>query len=284
MAAILSEYEPPCSLTISIVLFQQDTQLLIDGINSLGQAVSAALEAHKLSSARLVLVDNNPAPHFSDNLKQWTGSVQAPFSCAEWLAGHGNIGYGRGHNLAILRSDSNYHLILNPDVILAPDTLSLAVDFMQRHLQTGVLAPAVSRPDGSPEYLCKRYPALFDLLLRGFAPCWLQQLFRDRLQHYEMRDLIDDKILWDVPLVSGCFMLCRGPLLRELGGFSQDFFLYFEDYDLSLRIARQARTVYVPSVRIIHYGGQAARKGWRHIGFFIRSAIRFYNRHGWRFW
>ena len=45
------------------------------------------------------------------------------------LAGHGNVGYGAGHNLALPYVESDYHLILNPDVELAPDSLLAAVIF-----------------------------------------------------------------------------------------------------------------------------------------------------------
>ena len=240
------------------------------------------MNARIISAARLIFIDNSY--NFIQSSKL-IDSLRLPFIDIKWITGHGNIGYGRGHNLAIQNSNSDYHLILNPDVILAADAVSLAVEFMEQHIDAGVLAPSVTNSEGSPEYLCKRYPALIDLALRGFAPKWLQRLCYRRLAYYEIRDLIGtDTVIWDVPLISGCFMFCRGSLLRDLAGFNQIFFLYFEDYDLSLRAARNARTVYVPSIRIIHYGGQAARKGWRHIGFFARSAVRFYNQHGWRIW
>jgi len=45
---------------------------------------------------------------------------------------------------------------------------------------------------------------------------------------------------------------------------------------------RVTTTAYVPTVRIIHYGGGAARKGWRHIDSFVRSGMRFYRKHGWK--
>ena len=66
------------------------------------------------------------------------------------------------------------------------------------------------------------------------------------------------------------------------GGFDPSFFLYFEDYDWSMRLARVTTTAYVPSVRIVHYGGEAARKGWRHVESFVRSGVRFYRKHGWK--
>jgi len=91
-------------------------------------------------------------------------------------------------------------------------------------------------------------------------------------------------VVWDVPLVSGCCMLFKGPVLSKVRGFSPDYFLYFEDYDISLRVAQTARTVYVPAVRITHFGGHAASKGWRHIQLFLRSALTFFRQHTWQWY
>jgi GT2 family glycosyltransferase len=88
--------------------------------------------------------------------------------------------------------------------------------------------------------------------------------------------------VFDVPIVSGAFMFFRGSVLRRLGGFSDDYFLYFEDFDLSLRAAEVCRIAYVPSVRITHFGGDAAGKGIRHVSLFMKSACTFYRQHGWR--
>ena len=86
---------------------------------------------------------------------------------------------------------ADYQLVLNPDVELASDALVNAVRWLDAHPDVGAVAPAVTRPDGTPEYLCKRYPAVFDLFLRGFAPRFVRRLFRRRLDRYEMRDRID---------------------------------------------------------------------------------------------
>jgi hypothetical protein len=97
-----------------------------------------------------------------------------------------------------------------------------------------------------------------------------------------MRDLPDAGVATGIPIATGCFMLARGEMLRRLGGFSPEFFLYFEDFDLSLRLGRLADIAYVPQVRIVHAGGHAAGKGWAHRRMFIRSAVTFFRRHGWR--
>jgi GT2 family glycosyltransferase len=73
-------------------------------------------------------------------------------------------------------------------------------------------------------------------------------------------------------------------VLQRLDGFDPRYFLYFEDYDLSLRTGRIARIVYVPAVRIVHFGGGAADKGFQHIRLFAASAWRFFGTHGWRLW
>ena len=77
-------------------------------------------------------------------------------------------------------------------------------------------------------------------------------------------------------------MLLRGAAMRAVGGFDEDYFLYFEDYDLSLRLAREGRLLFDPAVRIVHHGGYAAQKGLHHIRLFVRSGVRFFRRHGWR--
>ncbi|WP_404980359.1 hypothetical protein [Caballeronia sp. LZ019] len=115
--------------------------------------------------------------------------------------------------------------------------------------------------DGSQQYLCRRYPALADFFIRGFLPRSLRNPFQNRLARYEMRDVIGDKaIVWDPPIVSGCFMLFRTEVLKKLNGFDPRYFLYFENYDLSLRAHDVARVAYVPSVRVLQEG---ARIHWR---------------------
>ena len=79
-------------------------------------------------------------------------------------------------------------------------------------------------------------------------------------------------------------MLARAEVLRALGGFSSRYFLYFEDFDLSLRLGRIAAIAYVPAVRIVHLGGEAARKGRLHQRLFLRSALTFFGSHGWKLW
>jgi hypothetical protein len=279
--ALLTGGEPrPVTVSISIVTYGGDTTQLRGTVHWLSLAAGSLCSGGS-KAGQFILVDNGPyganrGEMLAGLLGDWPGG-------AEVLSGHGNVGYGHGHNLAIVRCHADYHLVLNPDVELAPDALAEALAFMDQYPECGLLAPAVRDDDGALQYLCKRLPTVLDLLLRGFAPVWLRRRFGARLDRYEMRDLINERdLVWDPPIVSGCFMLFRTEVLKRLGGFDPKFFLYFEDFDLALRAGEVARIAYVPSVRIIHHGGGAARKGMRHVRMFVVSAVRFFNKQGWR--
>lgn len=270
-------------LGIAIVTYAPDLPVLAETLARLRRALAHARRQGTLAEARLTLVDNGPGTQWRNRL-QTLLEAMGESATTELLSGHGNIGYGAGHNLALGRHDLEFHLILNPDALLEEDALSAGLVFLTAHPEAGLLTPAVWDEKGRRQYLCRRYPAVLDLALRGFAPAGLRHRFQARLERYELRDRIGEVIYWDPPLVSGCFMLCRRDALVRVGGFHPDYFLYFEDYDLSLRLARHTRLAYVPAVRIIHLGGHAARKGSRHVGLFLRSAVIFFNRHGWRWW
>jgi GT2 family glycosyltransferase len=177
---------------------------------------------------------------------------------------------------------SDFHLVLNPDVELETDALRAGLSFLARNRDVVLVSPKVYGRGGEQEFLCKRYPSVLVLLLRGFAPRCVQRLFRRRLAAYEMRDVCGGDRPVEVGIASGCFMLMRTPVLLEEGGFNERFFLYFEDFDLSLRLEHKGRLVFEPAMRIVHHGGYAASKGWQHLRYFVSSGVMFFNRHGWR--
>lgn len=265
-------------LSISIVTYHTAQPLLEELWGSLVVAAERAAAAGACDGFKLILVDNAE----SDDRAVRDFVARHDDARVELHAGHGNIGFGAGHNLALHQTDSDYHLVLNADVKLAADSLTEALRFMEAHPECGLLAPAVYDGQGRQQFLCKRYPAVLDFFLRGFAPGWLRRRFGKRLERYELRDLVRETVLWDPPVVSGSFMFFRTSVLKRLGGFDTRFFLYFEDFDLTLRAAKISRVAYVPSVRIVHYGGNAARKGFGHVRMFIAAAFRFYRKNGWK--
>ncbi|OYD76169.1 UNVERIFIED_ORG: hypothetical protein BDU10_1241 [Burkholderia sp. CF145] len=266
-------------LSVSVVVYRPDVQQLAQTLTSLAGAYDALRESHPASTLDLCLVDNGGLPDMTAALD----ALRAQGATCSVIAGQGNVGYGRGHNLAIERVASRYHLVLNPDIDLDRQALVRAVEFFESHSQVGLLSPRIGDDEGHIQYLCRRYPTLLDLFIRGFLPARVRRFFARRLARYEMQDLINERdIVWDPPIVSGCFMLFRTNVLKNLAGFDPRYFLYFEDYDLSLRTHEVARIAYLPAMRVLHHGGGAARKGSAHIRMFAASAFKFFNRFGWK--
>jgi GT2 family glycosyltransferase len=276
----------PSSLQISIVTHRPDTRLLERTLRKLALAIGAAREDGALRTVHLALIDNSGDRAVAERIIA-LGKARFADSGVHviYLHGHANIGYGAAHNLVLHGTGADYHLVLNPDVELAADALANAVRWLDEHPEVGALAPSVHGPDGARQYLCKRYPAVFDLFLRGFAPVFVKRMFRRRLARYELRDKIGvdpPREVLGVPALSGAFMLVRRDAIDRTGGFDPRFFLYFEDFDWSVRLNKITRTAYVPSVQVVHHGGNAAAKGFAHVRWFVRSGRRFYRKHGWR--
>lgn len=275
------------TVSTSIVTYYPEQAEFEHVIAHLASAVERARDSLEtiLGGVSLTIVDNSCNSAAFECIQRCVKDHQAGFGGnVSALKSSTNTGFGAGHNVAIAKAESTYHLVLNPDVLLKPDALEGAIRFMQDNADVGMLAPRVFTPDGKQSYLCRRYPSVFDLILRGFAPCWLKRRFRKRLDHYEMRDVTQSEPVLDIPIASGCFMLFRTELLRRLGGFDERYFLYFEDYDICMRMHGIASIAYVPSVDITHSGGNTAGKGSRHIAIFVTSAVRFFSRWGWKWW
>ena len=264
----------PLRLSISLVCYRSDPQLLQRTLTSLQQSLQAVAVP---VAAQLTVIDNGQEPTSLRQLLDSCGWQQA-----QLIANKSNSGFGSANNQAICTADSDLHLILNPDVELAVDTLQTAIAYLDQHPAVVAVSPSCRNAALEQESLCKRYPPLSVLLVRGFAPRWIKQWLQASLARYECRDLLARDKPLAVPLISGCFMLCRTSALREVGGFDEHYFLYFEDFALSLALSAKGELHHVPASHIVHHGGNAARKGWRHIGWFLRSACRFYQQYGWR--
>ncbi len=276
-----SAAQSPASLSISIVLFHSDLVLLQTLLQSLAVAVDTAQTAGDLNQVALTLVDNSNDEAYHRELQEVVDS-SAMVPAPKLVANPDNPGFGAGHNQVITASSGDYHLVLNPDVVLEPDALRTGVQWLEANPQVQLLSPFVASPSGQQEYLCKRYPSVWVLLLRAFAPAMVKRRFDRSLAAYEYRDACSGDAPADIELASGCFMLARTRAMQSVGGFDEAFFLYFEDFDLSLRLAESGRLMYLPAMRIVHHGGYAASKGMKHIRLFMAGGARFFSRHGWR--
>lgn len=284
---MIPEAQTAITLSVSVVLHDSDLDLLRSTLTSLETSIAAARAAGLLASASVRLLDNASPPEYRSALEtlvqelraSWGGHVELSLAL-----GRDNPGFGAGHNRAQAQcreqAGADHVLILNPDVYLEENALSEGLAYLHTTERVVALSPHCTRPDGSREYLCKRYPSLPVLLLRGFGGSFLRNCFAGAMHRYEYRDLPEAPA--PVVLLSGACLLCRASAFIAVDGFDEAFFMYFEDFDLCRRLDAHGELHYLPAMRIRHHGGFAARKGWRHRLWFFRSALRFFHRHGWR--
>ena len=272
----------PVRLSVSMVTYNSSYDLLCKTVDGLYRALCFARDQGMPVQVQLLVVDNSQDEAYRAPVRDlmYTDAEQKFDTVDFWHPGS-NIGYGAAHNQALERSDSEFHLILNPDVEMDENTLYTGLRFLQTQPDVAMVSPRATNANGQVQYLCKRYPSVLVLCLRAFAPEFIKDWFRSYLSSYEVRDNCGNGVAADVPLVSGCCMYARTDALRAVSGFSDQFFMYFEDFDLSMRLHPVGRLVYLPTMHIVHHGGYSARKGLRHISMFVQSGWKFFQRHGW---
>jgi len=253
-------------VSASIVVYKNDPEEVASAVRSV---LSAPLRV------RCTVVDNSPT----------TALRQCVTDCgATYIYVGGNLGFGRGHNLA-MRSDceaSEYHLVLNPDVHFAQDIPAILYRFLNDNPDIGLVMPRIRYPDGSEQQLCKQIPAPIDLISRRFGGAIGRSIFAKQLSRYELRDL-DMSVAREIPCLSGCFMFIRSETLREVGFFDERYFMYMEDVDLCRRIGSKYKTVFFPEVAVTHGYAKGSYIDRKLLKYHLRSALRYFWKWGWIF-
>ncbi len=271
-------------VSISIVTFRSDVGLFRTLSESLVCALQQARLAFPVEADLIVVINDTREADVAaiEGVVECWRAVASPHVRWRVLKGHGNIGYGAGQNRALKTVSSDYHLILNPDVFLEQNALLEGLRYLNEHAEAAMLVPQGFDPHNEYARLSKRHPSLFVLLLRALAVRGSDGVLGRRVAQYTYGGELPCDAPKSVTLASGCFMLCRTDALKKVDGFDERYFLYFEDYDLSLRMKNYGAIVELPKARITHYGGHTARRDLRRVVHFIRSGVRFFNRYGWR--
>ena len=265
-------------LSTSIVLYACDQALLAEVIGTLARA---CLNSKRTLLCTLDLVNNKPDDRYIAAVAALARSASSAALRIELVEAGRNGGYGAGNNLSIRRHpDSDFHLVLNPDVLLADEAIANALDFLDANPDVGLLTPQVRGLDGRLHHLCKRHPTLLDMVLRSVPTPGLNRLFARRKLHYEMRDHDYGSVIRPVPYPTGCFMLFRRSVLDRIGGFDEGYFLHYEDADIGRAVSLVSQTAYVPSVVVQHKWSRDSHKSWRMRWITIKSGLRYWRKWG----
>ncbi|WP_211170991.1 glycosyltransferase family 2 protein [Bacillus sp. DNRA2] len=228
------------------------------------------------SRFRFVIFDNHSSNEYTEKLKNYEDFADITFY-------HENNGFGFGHNYNLLNAKEEFFLIFNPDIILKREDLLRMLDNMEKDPTISLLVPKVLNPDGTAQHLMRDRVSVFDYALRFIPFKFVKNMFAKRLSSYELRSIPNDRFV-DIRIGSGCFMLIRNNAFKDVNGFDDRYFMYFEDYDLCLELKkRQMRIVYTPFSNVVHYYERGAHKNSRLFKIFIKSMIKFFNKWGWKF-
>lgn len=220
----------------------------------------------------LYIVDNAPGDAVCQRLMWQCPGLQ-------YRAQNRNLGYGGGNNVVLPELHSQYHIICNPDVTFDSTLLRKMAQYMELNKDCAILTPRVFNADGTEQFLPKRTPTLRYLL--GGRLEKLPGPFRAWRSEYTLRDA-NIEVPTSVEFATGCFMMIRTGLLRQLGGFDPQFFLYHEDSDLSRRALRLGNIVYHPQLIVTHDWQRASAKGFRNACRHLRSTCRYFRKWGWQ--
>ena len=171
-----------------------------------------------------------------------------------------NLGFGAANNVGIEMARGEYILLINPDTIVQENTLREMISFMEAHPAAAFAGCKILNPDGSFEPASKRgFPSPWSSFCRVFG---LSRLFpRSRLFGGYNLTHLDPDTTSRVDALSGCFMFCRGEILKRLKGFDTDFFMYGEDLDLCFRAKELGGEIhYHPGTSIMHLKGESTRR------------------------
>jgi GT2 family glycosyltransferase len=229
--------------------------------------------ASKQLNVEILVVDNNS----QDGSKEY---ITARFPNINYIYNNENLGFSKANNQAIALSKGPYTLILNPDTIIAEDTLQKCMAFMASNQDAGGIG--VPMYDGKGMFLreSKRSlptPRVAFYKISGFASLFphsrkFAQYHLGHLSQFETHE---------VDILSGAFMFMRKAVLDQIGYFDESFFMYGEDIDLSYRVQLAGyKNYYLSETSIIHFKGESTKKGsLNYVIVFYKAMEIFANKH-----
>ena len=196
--------------------------------------------------------------------------ISRDYSWVHLINNRENLGFSKANNIAIRQAQGEYILLLNPDTVVAEETLKGVIDFMDQHPKAGGAGVRMHNADGTLAPESRRAiptPFVAARKMLGFT------------KRYYMSYLS-----WDAPakieVVSGAFMLLRHKAIYEVGMLDEDFFMYGEDIDLSYRLLQGGWQNWYLPYDIVHYKGQSTSKSdFRYVHVFYQAMLIFFHKH-----
>ena len=179
-------------------------------------------------------------------------------------------GFGANHNSAFKHCTTPFYCVLNPDIVLREETFGRLLACLE-YTKAAVAGPRVLSPTGEQEDNWRRFPTVFSLCLKavGHDITIMKQADKDF-------PLFPD---W----IAGMCMMFDAKHYRDLDGFDESLFLYYEDVDICARLWRKGLAVAASSkATVIHNARRASRREWQHMKWHACSMAKYLKRYSFK--
>ena len=236
--------------------------------DKISPTIESVLENTKGVDFTLYVVDNGSADGTAD-------FIEAKYPDVTVIKAK-NDGFGAGHNKVMSFIDSDYHVVINPDILLKDDVITELALYAQEHEDVGLLSPQIRFEDGRLQMLGKRNPSV-----RFLGSHWLHKSEKPSktMIKYCMLDMPEDKP-FEISNATGCFMFFRTKVFVELGGFDERFFMYLEDCDIARRVSRKCKALYYPMATVYHLWERESKKSKKLLLIHIQSILKYFLKWG----
>ena len=254
-------------MQVSIIIVNYNVRHFLE------QCLHAVYHAIQGLSAEVLVIDNAS----TDGSLEY---LQPLFPQVQFIALQDNLGFAKANNHAAKLAKGQHLLFLNPDTLLAEDSVQKMLALMEAKPQAGALG--VRMLDGAGQFLPESKRAFPELIpaffkLTGFARLFPRSAF---FNAYALGHLNENQN-HPVDVLAGACMLVRRDLFQQLNGFDEQFFMYGEDIDLSYRIKQAGyQNWYCADTSIIHFKGESTRKGSsNYVQLFYKAMQQFVRKH-----
>lgn len=244
-------------ITASIVTHNNSDTIL--------DAVSSILKHTKNLYFTLYISDNHSTDETIDILKDINSDRLVI------IENKSNNGFSYGHNVILDIIDSDYHIIINPDIVVDSDVVLDMAKYFDKDNSVVMSMPKILNIDGTIQYLPKKSPK-FIYLLSGRLP--FLGKFRDE---YTMKNT-DFKEPTSIDFCTGCFMFTRTETFKAVKGFDTRYFMYFEDADLTKKMKMYGEVTINPNFCVYHKWERSGAKKIKFLLIQISSMFKFFKK------
>lgn len=248
-------------MDISVVIVNYNVQYFLE------QCILSVQAASKNNTTEIIVVDNNSTDESCKLLKEKYPEVVL-------IQNIENVGFSKANNQGVKIATGDYVLILNPDTIIAEDTLDKIYNYAKTKQNLGVLG--VKLIDGSGKFAPESK--------RGIPTpnASFNKLFgisSKRTGKYYATHL-DENESGIIKVASGAFMFIKRTVFNEVKGFNEAYFMYGEDIDLSMKLLNNGyQNYYFADTQIIHFKGESTTKDVKYLDYFHEAMRIFYKKH-----